>query len=47
MKSCWKFQADERANFSDLVKAIDHLNDTPQNKVFIKKASTAYLPVYS
>ena len=47
MKSCWKFQADERSNFSDLVKAIDHLKDTSQNKLMIKKESTAYLPVYS
>ena len=47
MKSCWKFQADERPNFSDLVKAIDHLKDTSQNKLIIKKPSAAYLPVYS
>ena len=50
MKTCWKFKADERPNFSDLVKVIDHLKSTPQmtqSKKFIKKESAAYLPVYS
>ena len=50
MKTCWKFKADERPNFSDLVKTIDHLKSMPrmaQSKKFIKKESTTYLLVYS
>ena len=49
MKTCWKFEADERPSFSDLVEAIDHLTTTLQmtQKKFIMKESTAYLPVHS
>ena len=49
MKCCWKLNADERPNFSELVKEISHSNDVcaPQSKQFIKKESAAYLPLYS
>ena len=30
MKTCWKFEADKRPSFSDLVEAIDHLTTTLQ-----------------
>jgi len=50
MTTCWKFEADKRPNFSDLVKGIECLISTSkmtQSNKFIKKESTAYLPVYS
>ena len=47
MKSCWKFEPEGRPDFSELVKRIDHLENIPKNKPMIKKASAAYLPVYS
>ena len=32
MTSCWKFEPDERPDFSKLVKEIDHLKDILQKK---------------
>ena len=47
MRSCWKFEPIERPDFSELVKRIDNLKDTPKNKPLLKKMTTAYLPVVS
>ena len=47
MKCCWTFQPQERPDFSELVKRIDLLKNVPESKPMIKKASVAYLPVYS
>ena len=48
MRSCWKFEPIERPDFSDLVKSIDDLKDTPKkNKPLLKRITTAYLPVIS
>ena len=47
MRSCWKFEPEERPDFSVVVKMIEHLIDVPQNIPTIRKSSAAYLPVYS
>ena len=47
MASCWKFEPEERPDFCELVNGIKHLKDLSQNKLMIKKSSTAYLPLYS
>ena len=47
MKRCWMFNASERPNFSEVVKAIDLLNDTSQSKELVKKESAGYLSLHS
>ena len=47
MKSCWKFMPEERPQFSELAKSIDHLKSVLHNKPVLKKASaeSGYLPI--
>ena len=47
MKSCWKPEPIDRPDFSELVVRINNLKDMSQTKGTIRKASAAYLPVYS
>ena len=49
MSSCWKFKPDERPDFKEIIKRIDHLEVAPPNQsaTLSKKTSAAYLPVYS
>ena len=47
MKSCWKFEPEQRPNFSEFVKQIKYLKDTSQNTPMVKRSSTSYLPLYS
>ena len=47
MRSCWKFDPMERPDFSELVKRIDNLKDTPKNKKLFRKSTSGYLPLIS
>ena len=47
MRSCWKFEPIERPDFGELAERINSLKKLPQNKPVLKKASAAYLSVYS